>query len=654
MGGADVGIERVPISLRRWNRGTVRDPGEPEEDTSASSSAEGGAEPSAARGPRPSRWRGAARTALARGRDALRAGTAERLAHWNTLTWQDFSWRTLTWRGLAAWRHRGSAASRPSRFEPGPLGLLGVMLAAMAVTLLFIQTGSSGLTGEGDPAAEAPVPVPGPPPGELRVMAVGDSLTQGSSGDHTWRYHLWRHLAGGGVPVDFVGPREGLHGLDGGRDDDSYAEPDFDRDHAARWGASAGELADEVSVLAAEYGPHYVLLLSGLEDILSGGSADLALEGVGETVSTVRVVQGETRFVVGELPPVEGTGDDGRANSEITRFNMGVVALAEQLTSAESPVVVARVADGYSPGRDNWDEAHPNARGQLRIAAAFADALADPLGVGPPHPRPLPDLEVGPLTAPEPEPEETDEGLVLRWQTVPGATGYRVTQRRVGPDPDGETVLPLEVEEDGGERSALVEGLFSGARYEFTVIPFKGRDSGRPSEPLQLVWHEDPPAGPDWIRFQDGGSTLVWERVEDATHYEVWVRALECSFADDRRTPADAGLGSRSPDDGTDEPPPGGGEPSPPDPEPQPTPTPGPEPGPAPEPPAQPPASGEPRCERRDNRGPDDGEGWRTLGATGGDPRWSVTVSGRYEIVVRSYRDYVEGRFSDSILTARP
>ncbi|WP_306366321.1 GDSL-type esterase/lipase family protein [Nocardiopsis sp. CC223A] len=526
------------------------------------------------------------------------------------------------------------------------------MLAAMAVTLLFIQVGSPGLTGEDGPAADGPLPVPGPPPGELKVMVVGDSLTQGSSGDHTWRYHLWRHLTGSEVAVDFVGPYDDLYDLAGEEfGDDSYAAPDFDRDHAARWGHSAGELSDEVSLLAAEYEPHYLLLLSGLEDILAGGSADRALEGVGETISTVRVVRGETRFVVGELPPVEGTADDARANSEIARFNMGVVALAEQLTSADSPVVIARVADGYSPARDNWDQAHPNARGELRIAAAFADALADPLGVGPAHPRPLPETEVGPLTAPAPEPEEGEDGLVLSWAAVPGATDYRVIQRRVGPDPDGETVLPLEIEEDGGKRSALVEGLFSGARYEFTVIPFKGRDSGEASEPIQLVWREDPPPGPDRIRLQDGGSTLVWEQVEDTTHYEVWVRPLDCTFADDRRPPADTTDGARSPDDGSEEPAPDGGDPSPRPPGPQPTPTPRPEP--EPEPPVSPPP-GEPRCERRDDRGPDGGEGWRTLGSTGTESRWTVTVSGDYEIVVRSHRDYVEGGFSDSILTARP
>ncbi|MFJ9555090.1 GDSL-type esterase/lipase family protein [Nocardiopsis sp. NPDC101807] len=602
--------------------------GAPEPDTEEHSSAAGGAGPppwSRAAGLLPPAWRGYAR---------------------------GFSWRGLPWPRPAPWRYRSS------RFEPGPLGLLGVMLAAMAVTLLLLQTGSGGVRGEGDGVAEEPVTVPGPPAGELRLMLVGDSLTQGSSGDYTWRFHLWSHLREAGVEIDFVGPRDDLYGLDDGEPGNrDYADPGFDTDHAARWGTSTRELATGVAEVAAEHAPQYLLLLAGTEDILAGRGADHALEGIGETVSTVRVVQGETRFVIGELPAVEGTGDDGRFNGEIARFNMGLVDLARQLTSSDSPVVVARVADGYAPARDNWDEAHPNARGELRIAAAFADALAEPLGVGRAFERPLPRVPVGPPTAPEPVAEESGDGLVLSWEAVPGATGYRVVQRRVEPDPDEASVLPVEVEDDGGDRSVLVGSLFSGARYEFVVRPFKGRDEGAESEPLQLVWDDDPPPGPDGIAVRDGGATVVWDAVEEASHYEVWVRPLDCVSADERRSPAapeDADGVPGRPDDGNAAPPDGGAPPSPPAPDPAPTDPPPPAPGPTPEPEAPPPAPSEPDggCERRDGRGPEDGEGWRTLGSAGEEPRWTATVSGAYEVVVRSYRDYVEGGFSDSALLA--
>ncbi len=585
---------------------------------------------------------------------AERMAARWRLSRWNWRTWPDP--RDLTWHDLVPRRYRSA------RFEPGPLGLLGVMLAAMAVTLLLVQTGSGEPGGRTEELTDGPVTVPGPPEGELRVMLVGDSLTQGSSGDYTWRYRLWSHLRESDVEFDFVGPYDDMRALgEPGSASRAYADPGFDADHAARWGASARELASDVAQVAAEHEPHYLLLLAGTEDILAGGGADRALEGVGETVSTVRVVRGQARFVLGELPPVEGTGDDDRINAEIDRFNMGVVDLADQLTSAESPVVVARVADGYVPSRDNWDEAHPNARGEVRIAAAFADALAEPLRVGRTYRRPLPEPEVGPLTRAEPVAEESDEGLLLSWDAVPGATDYRVVQRRVSPDPDQPGVLPVEVDTGGERPSALVESLFSGARYEFVVRSLKGRDEGAESEPLQVVWDDDPPPGPSWVRVLDGGAAVEWEAVEEASHYEVWVRPLDCSVTEERRWDVGTADGSGPPEqpDHGDRPDQGHGrEPDRGDPEP-PAPDPGEEPGPepepttsaAPEPDAPEPAPGpSPRCERRDGRGPGDGRGWHSLGSAGRDPRWSATVSGNYEVVVRSYRDYVEGGYSDSVL----
>ncbi|WP_431873083.1 SGNH/GDSL hydrolase family protein [Nocardiopsis eucommiae] len=565
-------------------------------------------------------------------------------------------WRDRDWRDLVVWRRPGS------RFEPGPLGLLGVMLSAMAVTMLLLQTGSGGLDGGRDAADDAPVPVPGPPDGELRIMMVGDAATQGSSGDHTWRYHLWSHLSQQDVEFDFVGPSDDMYSLDSEEPGDlNYAEPDFDTDHAARWGATARELSSDIAQVAAEHDPQYLLLLAGTEDILAGGGADQALDGVAETVSTVRVVLDDARFVVGELPDVDGTDDDRRINDEIARFNMGLVDLAGQLTSATSPVVVAQVAREYAPAFDNWDATHPNVRGELKIAAAFADALAAPLGVGDGFPRPLPELSAGPLTAPEPEYEETDDGLLLSWKNVPGATDYRVVQRRVEPDPDDAGVIPADVESADDDRFVLVGSLFSGARYEFVVRPLKGRDEGTESEPLQLVWDDDPPPAPSWVRVHDGGSLVTWEDVAEAGHYEVWLRQLECvpdrrAATGDRRvftTPRDL-TGPRPGNPATDDQEvPGGTEPG--VEEPGPTPTLRPEPpraDPEPAPEASVPAAPAPResCAPLDGRGPGSGDGWRSLGSVGERPRWAASVSGPHEIVVRSHRDHVEGGYSGSVV----
>ncbi|RNL84661.1 hypothetical protein EFW17_12100 [Halostreptopolyspora alba] len=473
----------------------------------------------------------------------------------------------------------------------------------MFVTLLVLQpfvpdfrVGEEPTGEERTPAVEAT-----PPPGTARVMVVGDSTVQGSSGDYTWRYRLWRHLDDGGADVEFVGPHEDLIDVntdEGGSLD--YADPDFDRAHAGRWGATAEDLAEDIGEHVAEYEPHYLLLVAGINDLVAGGSVRDALDHLAEAVATARVGRGDVQVVLGEVTPVWDTGRDEWTNERIHRFNRSLPALAERLTGEESPVVVARSAESYSPVEDNWDTTHPNARGELKIAAAFADTLAESLGLGEPYPRPLPEVEVGPTGSTEVSARETAGEVTLTWDPIPGATHYRVLQKRVRPDPDDRVPLPMEVDgaggRDGQPRSATVDNLLSGATYEFSVRPFKGNDGGVRTEPVRVDVDDDPPGAPESVRVEGDGATLTWSRVAGAAHYEVWRRPLEC------------------------------------------------EPG----------VDGDPECEPRDALGPDRGEGW-TVGAIVEDgTEWTISPGGGsgHEFVVRSHRDYLAGGYSDPVAVA--
>ncbi|WP_245646310.1 GDSL-type esterase/lipase family protein [Nocardiopsis trehalosi] len=478
----------------------------------------------------------------------------------------------------------------------------------MCVTLLLIQT-FVGTFRTGDPGA-APTPTPDvvatPPGGTVRIMVAGDSIAQGSSGDHTWRYRLWRHLESG-ADVDFVGPYDDLlDAATGDFGDHSYADPEFDRAHAAVWGATAEDVAAGIGEQVAQHDPHYLLLMAGTNDLVRGGTAEDALNGVRDAVDTARVARGDIRVVLGELTPVWGTGADEETNTEVAAFNSALPRLAAQLNGADSPVVVAATADGYDPADDNWDTTHPNARGEVKIAAAFADTLAGPLGLGEPYPRPLPEVEIGPRTAPEVQVADDGTEAVLTWDPVPGATSYQVLQQRVRPDPDDLVPLPMEVAgaaPDEG-RTARVDRLLSGATYAFVVRPYKGGDAGRASERVEVTVDTEPPPAPERVRIEEdgGGPVLVWEPVAEAGHYEIWSRPLECR--------------------------------------PDPTPSPG---------RGRDAADGD--CAPRDGEGPRTGAGWAGVAVVDGDPRWPIAADGHgaYEFAVRSHRDYVPGGFSTPV-----
>ncbi|PRY01577.1 GDSL-type esterase/lipase family protein [Allonocardiopsis opalescens] len=434
----------------------------------------------------------------------------------------------LPWRRPAA----GAAEGRRPGFRPGLLGLAAITGATALVATVVLQGVFGNVrTGEPDgPAASGPLPevTVGPPSGEARIMIVGDSLSQGSNGDFTWRYRLWQHLRSEpvDVPVDLVGSRADVFDHVGQRlGADAYADPEFDTDHASRWGASAAALADEVAAEVAESEPDYLLVLAGLNDIVHGATGAQTLDHVADLVAGARVPGGPLRVVLGELLPIGGTPMDERVNAEVAAFNQGLPALAAELTGADSPVVVARTAEGYAPATDAWDGVHPNARGEVRIAAAFADALASgTLGLGEPYPRPLPEVPLGIPWAPTVTAEAREGGAELRWREVTGATGYQVWQRRVAPNPEEFARVP---DEAVSGTTARITGLLDGADYEFAVAPLKGNTPGARSEPVAVRPVPPELPAPENLRYTAGTGELSWSAVPAATHYGVWRRPLD-------------------------------------------------------------------------------------------------------------------------------
>ena len=68
-------------------------------------------------------------------------------------------------------------------------------------------------------------------------------------------------------------------------------------------------------------------------------------------------------------------------------------AVAAELRTPYSPIEIADTAVEFVAAEHTWDDTHPNPNGEVRIAAAFADVLAQRFGIGAGYPRPYPVLE---------------------------------------------------------------------------------------------------------------------------------------------------------------------------------------------------------------------------------------------------------------------
>lgn len=242
----------------------------------------------------------------------------------------------------------------------------------------------------------------------LRVMIVGDSMTQGQEGDYTWRYRIWEWFASQGVAVDFVGPYTGtvqpdspsapaLPPLYGSKavpgqpkTSGGYAAgvpSSFDRDHFAVWGRAAavdkGLIYDVLSAHSAEL----MLLMLGFND-MGWFYSDAAgtLDSIHTLVTNARAVNPNLKFAIANVPQRSFIGgrDDLPISTNI--YNALLRNAIPTWSTADSPIHLVELQENYdcepSGCPAGYDGLHPTATGEFQIARAFSLTLVNDFKIG--------------------------------------------------------------------------------------------------------------------------------------------------------------------------------------------------------------------------------------------------------------------------------
>ena len=318
--------------------------------------------------------------------------------------------------------------------------------------------------------------------GDVRIMLVGDSITQGSSGDHTWRYRLWTHLRSGQVPVRFVGPRHDL--WDDARSSalgfvfsDQYADPAFGADpaanaHDALVGIHAAAIAPGIGAAVREYRPAYLVVLLGINDLASGAEPAQVAASMRRLVLNARAAAPALRFDLVQALPAAPV-----PQAKVTAYGALVDELAAQLSTQRSPIAVTRAPAGYTTSAtacaDTWDGTHPNAAGELKIASAVADTLHSSFGLGAAYPRPLPQVPTGPQPPPRLTAHPVGGTVRLKWTASAGATAYWVWRRGPG-EPWSRLPLPLNAFTLSFTEGGWMSTLRNGNAYQYRIEAEKG------------------------------------------------------------------------------------------------------------------------------------------------------------------------------------
>ncbi|MFE5509875.1 phosphatidylinositol-specific phospholipase C domain-containing protein [Streptomyces sp. NPDC056529] len=367
--------------------------------------------------------------------------------------------------------------------------------------------------------------------GTLKVMVVGDSMSQGHEGDHTWRYRLWQWFRDQRLPVDFVGPYRGTQPpgtpappapprLQGEpepapgppRTSGAYAKDAaaFDSDHFAVWGRQVAQDKSLIREQVARYRPDLLLVGLGFNDMgwfVSDGPGTLA--GMKTFVDEARAAKPDVEFALANVPQRERIGGRDDLITKTDTYNRLLADAVPDWDTATSPVKLVDWRGAYDCAPAScpaaYDGLHPNARGEFQIAGAFADTLHEEFGLG-----------TSALTVPDDVPARpggtpagvkaasADTGIVVTWDPVFGAFGYEVRSRPAGTTAWSTT----RVTANRSDSTWVVDGQ----RMEYQVRADTGGSGGTWSGTVSATARPKTAAGPVGIvtRSTATGVDLAW------------------------------------------------------------------------------------------------------------------------------------------------
>ncbi|NGO14589.1 hypothetical protein G5C60_45130 [Streptomyces sp. HC44] len=221
----------------------------------------------------------------------------------------------------------------------------------------------------------------------LRFMPVGDSQTIGSAGEHTWRYRMWQHLRSTyGGPFRIVGPRETLHDKATETSDSyEYADPDFPRAHLAGWGEGWLHMTPLIAEAVRAQRADVLLVSLGLIDLGFYSDADRTAANVRRFITEARSANARVGMVFLPVIPNVRAESDAAFATEVAHFNELLAKAVADLDEPSSPLLLASVPESYDVNLDTDDGTHPNAHGEHKIAAAFAEAMYQAWDLGEPY-----------------------------------------------------------------------------------------------------------------------------------------------------------------------------------------------------------------------------------------------------------------------------
>ncbi len=217
----------------------------------------------------------------------------------------------------------------------------------------------------------------------IRILPLGDSITEGYPRPRSYRYFLWIKMIETGIDFDFVGSLNSSRGFT------RYRPPSYgryyDHDHEGHLAWSTDHIltghpkgdGQKLSEWLKAYTPDIALVLLGTNDMIA---SECTLSTAGKLRQIIEALRGDNPNVIvliAKLIPVAPPP----VNRRIDKLNERIDTIAKEMSAAASPVIVVDLNSGFDARADTYDGLHPNESGERKMADKWFEALQGVFGI---------------------------------------------------------------------------------------------------------------------------------------------------------------------------------------------------------------------------------------------------------------------------------
>jgi acyl-CoA thioesterase I len=189
----------------------------------------------------------------------------------------------------------------------------------------------------------------------IRIINIGDSITEGGlvgRDEYTYRLPLYRLLKKHSIPVDFVGVHQA------GISKNFKWPTDFDLDHEGFYGKTTTQIAEQLkNDLEKLASPDIAIIDLGSNDPNSN-IEKTTIAPLKEIIHNLRAKNPNIKIILVQIP--------GIVQNLATHYEVWLIA--HKLSTEESPIVTAPLYLIWDTKKDTFDGAHPNIKGQNKMA----------------------------------------------------------------------------------------------------------------------------------------------------------------------------------------------------------------------------------------------------------------------------------------------